>query len=863
MSSELTIDIQLTELGFSSWDFQLLKQKETPQTHDAAPDLDAPAAPSAEGEDPSVSVGQDDLVACQNSSASNRGSPSKADDQIQTEPTAAPAERKELGLGQMSGEGTEEEDGGDSQIKEDEGNGNMHEEQKGMRKKNGNWEIDVDVYDEEEEEDGDDHEVTEDEDNSVISSDTNSSEEHRCQVCDLTFSTQFLLREHSHVHTGVRPYCCSECGKQFCHLANYRAHLRSHATFSCLICMARFATQELLQGHLDTNHFENEFYQCDFCKRIFVSMNECEEHVQTHQQEVKRYPCSQCDRSFHHQASLRRHLKWHKKSALICTDCGQAFSKKISLLRHSFVHLGLLPYTCVHCKRHFRLASLYHKHQCKPENIQCVACLVVFKSQDDFEKHKKDTGCWGHQMASPVKTNDIRCMECGQIFDSSEELKKHAGTHQRIMKCSECGMGFRSSLMLMSHMGGHAAKRPCLCKECGLGFPHQHAYDSHLKTCGLVTAPEAAIKKTKALSTPKKKEIAPVSPKSKVLPAVALEPQKDVLQGVPLHSVASVGNQTKPSEGQWTLVLNKEHHPGNVPLVMFLPAPIASSSEGSQNPQNLASTSAVPEKHLSVPHIIDVPLSSTGQTAKLDKPVLLQGMASPGANVLIPLTTGVKGPKMRWTILEDQCPSDSFTNKQTVTKENGRVTAHVELQQNINVSQDVMNTMQNTTLTSLSTAEAHNPETPLCLVKVKTEPRGQYRNQEGTRQCGSSSVDAAEERGAALLTMKVDSGVLGGVTTEVSNASETTPDISKIKKEPELWEEHESSRVSPHVLDVVDENLRQCDVCGIVLSEKKFVHHLNEEHSVSSAPVACDRTSTSQSRLSPPPGPPCKRLNLG
>lgn len=34
MSSELTIDIQLTEMGFSSWDFQVLKQKETQQSSD-------------------------------------------------------------------------------------------------------------------------------------------------------------------------------------------------------------------------------------------------------------------------------------------------------------------------------------------------------------------------------------------------------------------------------------------------------------------------------------------------------------------------------------------------------------------------------------------------------------------------------------------------------------------------------------------------------------------------------------------------------------------------------------------------------------------------------------------------------------
>uniref|UniRef100_A0AAY5EB25 C2H2-type domain-containing protein n=1 Tax=Electrophorus electricus TaxID=8005 RepID=A0AAY5EB25_ELEEL len=248
--------------------------------------------------------------------------------------------------------------------------------------------------------------------------------QHRCHVCNLTFSTPFLLQEHLHLHTGVRPYCCAECGKQFCHLVNYRAHLRSHAQVAsvhCVICTATFATKEDLQKHLDTNHFEDEFYQCDFCKRIFSSMQECKKHVQQHKQQTKGHHYPNCDCSFCRQTS--------EKGVFICTDCGQAFSKKVSLLRHT----------------------------------------------------------------SPAKTNDIRCMECGQVFDSSEELKKHAGTHQRVMRCSECGMGFRSSLMLMSHMGGHAAQRPCLCKDCGLGFSHQQAFDSHLKTCGVMTPPEVNI----------------------------------------------------------------------------------------------------------------------------------------------------------------------------------------------------------------------------------------------------------------------------------------------------------------------------------------------------------------------------------
>ncbi|KPP76744.1 hypothetical protein Z043_103891 [Scleropages formosus] len=326
------------------------------------------------------------------------------------------------------------------------------------------------------------------EDSDVPEEDIDNEDEcprRQIRVCDLTLPSAFLLREHMHLHSGARPYRCSECGKQFCHLANYRIHLRNHAQATpirCRVCKAIFQSVESLQTHLEKSHLEKEFYQCDFCKRIFTCLNECQRHLELHRQNLMRHQCPQCERHFRRHKSLTRHLAQHNRQrTYLCTECGQAFPKKNILFRHSFSHLGLLPYTCVRCQRHFRLASLYHKHECKPERIQCVACLGFFHSQRDFQRHKKETGCWGHQGA---KGDEIRCMECGQAFGSVGELKKHAGAHQRVLTCSECGKGFRSALLLMSHMGGHASQRPYLCQRCGLGFPHQQAYDSHQKDCG-------------------------------------------------------------------------------------------------------------------------------------------------------------------------------------------------------------------------------------------------------------------------------------------------------------------------------------------------------------------------------------------
>lgn len=328
----------------------------------------------------------------------------------------------------------------------------------------------------------------------LSSTELSHSGNYRCGVCDLQLPSKFKLQDHMNLHTGARPYGCAECGKRFCQIYNYRVHLRTHAEtkvdrLMCRVCREGFASQEDLDDHLSRTHFENEFYECDLCKRVFTSLKACENHVQLHKY-VLNVTCEKCGRNFPSLESLARHRRRRCNRHFKCTDCTLTFTKKIALLKHSFSHLGLLPYTCVRCRCHFRLAKLYRQHRCEPERIHCVACLREFVCREDFQQHKKDTGCWGNQ---EPKVDEIRCLECGQRFDTSEELKKHAGAHQRVLKCADCGKGFRSALLLMSHMGGHAGKSPCLCQSCGLGFPHQQNYDSHLKTCGQTPQPAVSV----------------------------------------------------------------------------------------------------------------------------------------------------------------------------------------------------------------------------------------------------------------------------------------------------------------------------------------------------------------------------------
>ncbi|XP_066575430.1 uncharacterized protein LOC136764945 [Amia ocellicauda] len=394
-----------------------------------------------------------------------------------------------------------------------------------------------------------------------------------CEVCGRSLSSSFALQEHQRLHTGERPYRCQECSKMFCHLANYRAHLQRHRVppgrrHRCKVCGAMFEAESELQEHLD-RHPEREFYQCDHCKKVFTSLPACQTHLEGHRR-AWRHTCPDCGRGFRRRSSLRSHqvsqhshiadnachtIPSHVTAApardgaaadavtstaamappstsapapapadpapsFPCPDCSRVYSKERLLFRHSFSHRGVEPYTCVRCGCHFRLPSLYRRHSCRPQSLQCVACLGVFPSQHDFQAHKEETGCWGYRGAGGGGQEgvgrrsggrgrgggpgggEIRCMECGLAFTSRQELQTHAGAHQRVNVCSECGRGFRSALLLVSHMRAHGGDRPCLCQQCGRGFTHAQDLAHHRDTCHLREPPQEVPRKPKKAPKP-------------------------------------------------------------------------------------------------------------------------------------------------------------------------------------------------------------------------------------------------------------------------------------------------------------------------------------------------------------------------
>ncbi|XP_055297104.1 zinc finger protein 83-like, partial [Sitodiplosis mosellana] len=134
---------------------------------------------------------------------------------------------------------------------------------------------------------------------------------HTCPVCGKSFSRADYREHHiNSAHKGevvdgvVRKptyeQMCEICSKVFHHYGNLRKHMILHSgerPFSCTECGKTFAWNQHLKSHMKLVHSDEKSFQCSICGKLFNHSGNYKKHMRIHTGE-KPYQCEICQKQF-------------------------------------------------------------------------------------------------------------------------------------------------------------------------------------------------------------------------------------------------------------------------------------------------------------------------------------------------------------------------------------------------------------------------------------------------------------------------------------------------------------------------------------------------------------------------------------
>ncbi|CAN9514088.1 unnamed protein product [Ophioblennius macclurei] len=318
----------------------------------------------------------------------------------------------------------------------------------------------------------------------------------RCEDCGFMADGISGLNVHiSMKHPSKeRHFHCLVCGKSFYTESNLHQHLTSAAhlrneqnsveelpeggaSFKCVKCTERFASEQELFVHIKEKHEE-------LLREVNKYVLEDTEQINREREENQGSVCKYCGKVCKSSNSMAflAHIRTHTGSKpFMCKICNFATAQLGDARNHVKRHLGMREYKCDICgwafvmKKHLS-THLLGKHgvgQRKERKFECELCERSFSEKWALNNHMK--------LHSGEKPYKCAWPSCHYAFLNLSAMKDHYRTHtgEKSYLCDLCGFAGGTRHALTKHRRQHTGERPFKCKLCNFASTTQSHLSRH------------------------------------------------------------------------------------------------------------------------------------------------------------------------------------------------------------------------------------------------------------------------------------------------------------------------------------------------------------------------------------------------
>ncbi|XP_028303696.1 zinc finger E-box-binding homeobox 2 isoform X2 [Gouania willdenowi] len=237
----------------------------------------------------------------------------------------------------------------------------------------------------------------------------------KCLQCGKAFKYKHHLKEHLRIHSGEKPYECSNCKKRFSHSGSYSSHLSSKK------CLSGGGIPGTFNGHSKSS-YHHSFPISPFVGESTTNNNKAL-GLSTHGKDrTSLFHRAAADHHHHH---LQQHLQEVKPKSM--ADMSQLWesSAELSLKASMLKGAALMPYLRSGTKFEHMLQEMLHRGRNKEDNLSGDVEEMVHNGRGADRRSSSDSGREAGRDDADCAVFGVTCRWCSQVFPNVSVLLQH------------------------------------------------------------------------------------------------------------------------------------------------------------------------------------------------------------------------------------------------------------------------------------------------------------------------------------------------------------------------------------------------------------------------------------------------------